>query len=107
MVNLPRTVRYTKHLQQNTHRTSRSIHYRHSRIRARAEHCFGVMMNLIGLRKLSYRGLERNRNRVVMTCTLMKSAWLPWCMRRTIVHIIDGNGLNRSAELTCGSNIRV
>lgn len=48
-----------------------SYNYRQSRIRARVEHCFGVMKNLFDFRKVRYRGLEKNRNRVVMTCALI------------------------------------
>lgn len=45
--------------------------YRQSRIRARVEHCFGVMKNIFDFRKVRYRGLAKNENRVVMTCALI------------------------------------
>ena len=48
-----------------------SYNYHQSRMRARVEHCFGVMKNLFDFRKIRYRGLEKNRNRVVMTCPLI------------------------------------
>jgi IS5 family transposase len=42
-----------------------------SRIRARVEHCFGVMKNIFDFRKVRYRGLAKNANRVIMTCALI------------------------------------
>ena len=42
-----------------------------SQVRSRVEHCFGVMKNIFGFRKVRYKGLAKNRSRVYMTCALI------------------------------------
>jgi IS5 family transposase len=42
-----------------------------SKVRSRVEHCFGVMKNIFAFRKVSYKGLAKNRSRVFMTCALI------------------------------------
>lgn len=42
-----------------------------SKVRSRVEHCFGVMKNIFGFRKVRYKGLAKNRSRVFMTCALI------------------------------------
>jgi IS5 family transposase len=42
-----------------------------AKVRARVEHCFGVMKNIFGFKKVRYRGLSKNGNKVYMTCGLI------------------------------------
>jgi IS5 family transposase len=42
-----------------------------SRVRARVEHVFHVMKNLFHFKKVRYKGLAKNENRVTMTCALI------------------------------------
>jgi IS5 family transposase len=41
-----------------------------SKVRARVEHCFGVIKRVFGFVKVRYRGLEKNANRLFVTCAL-------------------------------------
>lgn len=41
-----------------------------SRVRARVEHCFGVIKCVFGWRKVRYRGLAKNGNRLMITAAL-------------------------------------
>ena len=41
-----------------------------SKVRARVEHCFGVIKRVFGFTKVRYRGLEKNANRLFVTCAL-------------------------------------
>lgn len=41
-----------------------------SRVRARVEHCFGVIKCVFGWRKVRYRGLTKNGNRLMITAAL-------------------------------------
>src|ERR1700727_3132556 len=42
-----------------------------SKVRAKVEHCFGVMKRVFGFTKLRYRGLEKNAHRLFVTCALV------------------------------------
>ena len=42
-----------------------------SKVRARVEHVFGVMKGVFGFTKARYRGLEKNANRLFVTCALV------------------------------------
>jgi transposase, IS5 family len=42
-----------------------------SKVRAKVEHCFGVIKNVFGFTKLRYRGLEKNAHRLFVTCALV------------------------------------
>jgi len=42
-----------------------------SRVRAKVEHCFGVMKRVFGFTKVCYRGLEKNAHRLFVTCALV------------------------------------
>jgi transposase, IS5 family len=41
-----------------------------SKTRAKVEHCFGVMKCIFGWRKVSYKGLAKNANRLMTTAAL-------------------------------------
>ncbi len=42
-----------------------------SKVRARVEHCFGVMKRQFGYTKVRYRGLDKNANHVFAACALI------------------------------------
>ncbi len=41
-----------------------------SKVRAKVEHCFGVIKRVFGFVKVRYRGLDKNANRPFVTCAL-------------------------------------
>ena len=41
-----------------------------SKVRAKVEHCFGVIKRVFGLIKVRYRGLDKNANRLFVTSAL-------------------------------------
>jgi transposase, IS5 family len=41
-----------------------------SKVRAKVEHCFGVIRRVFGFTKVRYRGLEKNAHRLFVTCAL-------------------------------------
>jgi IS5 family transposase len=41
-----------------------------SKVRAKVEHCFGVIKRVFGFTKARYRGLEKNAHRLFVTCAL-------------------------------------
>jgi len=41
-----------------------------SKVRAKVEHCFGVIKRVFGFSKVRYRGLDKNANRLFVTCAL-------------------------------------
>lgn len=41
-----------------------------SRVRAKVEHCFGVIKQVFGFTKVRYRGLDKNAHRLFVTCAL-------------------------------------
>ena len=41
-----------------------------SKVRAKVEHCFGVIKRVFGFTKVRYRGLEKNAHRLFVTCAL-------------------------------------
>ena len=41
-----------------------------SKVRAKVEHCFGVIKRMFGFTKVRYRGLDKNANRLFVTCAL-------------------------------------
>ncbi len=41
-----------------------------SKVRAKVEHCFGVIKRVFGFAKVCYRGLDKNANRLFVTCAL-------------------------------------
>ena len=41
-----------------------------SRVRAKVEHAIGVIKRVFGFAKVRYRGLEKNANRLFVTCAL-------------------------------------
>jgi IS5 family transposase len=43
---------------------------RKSKVRAKVEHCFGVIKRVFGFVKVRYRGLDKNANRLFVTCAL-------------------------------------
>jgi IS5 family transposase len=48
----------------------RWINRARSRVRARVEHTIGVIKRVFGFRKVSYRGIAKNANRLFVTCAL-------------------------------------
>jgi IS5 family transposase len=48
----------------------RWINRARSRVRARVEHSIGVIKRVFGFRKVSYRGIAKNANRLFVTCAL-------------------------------------
>jgi IS5 family transposase len=60
------------HARDFTHRRSarRATNRWKSRIRARVEHPIGVIKRVFGFTKVCYRGLAKNRHRLVITCAL-------------------------------------
>jgi IS5 family transposase len=42
-----------------------------SKVRAKVEHCFGVLKRVFGFTKVRYRGLEKNAHRLFVTCALV------------------------------------
>lgn len=42
-----------------------------SKVRAKVEHCFGVMKRVFGFAKVRYRGLDKNAHRLFVTCALV------------------------------------
>ena len=60
------------HAQDFTHRRSgsRATNQWKSRIRARVEHPIGVIKRVFGFTKVCYRGLAKNRHRLVVACAL-------------------------------------
>ena len=53
-----------------------------SKVRAKVEHCFGVMKQVFGFTKMRYRGLDKNAHRLFMTCTLVNL----FIVRRRLIH---------------------
>jgi transposase, IS5 family len=53
-----------------------------SKVRARAEHCFGVMKRVFGFTKVRYRGLEKNAHRLFVTCALINL----FIVRKRLLH---------------------
>jgi len=51
-------------------RTERAANRLKSRVRAKVEHPFGVIKRIFGFTKVCYRGLAKNRHRLVVTCAL-------------------------------------
>ncbi len=41
-----------------------------SKVRAKVEHCFGVIKRVFGFAKVRYRGLDKNANRLFVICAL-------------------------------------
>ncbi len=41
-----------------------------SKVRAKVEHCFGMMKRVFGFAKVRYRRLDQNANRLFVTCAL-------------------------------------
>lgn len=41
-----------------------------SKVRAKVEHRFGVIKRVFGFTKVRYRGLDKNANRLFVTCAL-------------------------------------
>ena len=41
-----------------------------SKVRAKVEHCFGVIKRVFGFSKVRYRGLDKNAHRLCVTCAL-------------------------------------
>ena len=41
-----------------------------SKVRAKVEHCFGVIKRVFGFTKVRYRGLDKNAHRLFVTCAL-------------------------------------
>ena len=41
-----------------------------SKVRAKVEHCFGVIKRVFGFAKVRYRGLDKNAHRLFVTCAL-------------------------------------
>jgi IS5 family transposase len=39
-------------------------------VRAKVEHCFGVIKRVFGFSKVRYRGLDKNAHRLFVTCAL-------------------------------------
>lgn len=60
------------HARDFTHRRagSRATNRWKSRIRARVEHPIGVIKRVFGFTKVCYRGLAKNRHRLVIACAL-------------------------------------
>lgn len=53
-----------------------------SKVRAKVEHCFGVMKRVFGFTKVRYRGLEKNAHRLFVTCALINL----FIVRRRLLH---------------------
>ena len=60
------------HARDFTHRRtgSRATNRWKSRIRVRVEHSIGVIKRVFGFTKVRYRGLEKNAQRLFVTCAL-------------------------------------
>ena len=41
-----------------------------SKVRAKVEHCFGVIKRVFGFTKVRYRGIRKNANRLFVTAAL-------------------------------------
>ena len=52
-------------------RTARMTNRWKSRVRAKVEHPIGVLKRVFGFTKVCYRGLEKNRHRLVVACALV------------------------------------
>jgi IS5 family transposase len=53
-----------------------------SKVRAKVEHCFGVMKRVFGFTKVNYRGLDKNAHRLFVTCALVNL----FIVRRRLLH---------------------
>ena len=53
-----------------------------SKVRAKVEHCFGVMKRVFGFTKVRYRGLEKNAHRLFVTCALVNL----FIVRKRLLH---------------------
>jgi transposase, IS5 family len=53
-----------------------------SKVRAKVEHCFGVMKLIFGFTKVRYRGLEKNAHRLFVTCALVNL----FIVRKRLLH---------------------
>ena len=53
-----------------------------SKVRAKVEHCFGVMKRVFGFTKVRYRGLAKNAHRLFVTCALVNL----FIVRRRLLH---------------------
>jgi transposase, IS5 family len=53
-----------------------------SKVRAKVEHCFGVMKRVFGFTRVRYRGLEKNAHRLFVTCALVNL----FIVRRRLLH---------------------
>jgi len=65
-VNDKRKPKHTKKKRVNLSNKQKKRNRRNSQIRARVEHCFRVIKCQFGYRKTRYKGLEKNRNQVMM-----------------------------------------
>jgi IS5 family transposase len=54
-----------------------------SSVRAKVEHAFGVIKRIFGFVKVRYRGLEKNANRLFVTCALANL----YLVRQTLLRI--------------------
>jgi len=54
-----------------------------SKVRAKVEHCFGVIKRVFGFTKLRYRGLDKNAHRLFVTCALTNLFLVRHRLRRT------------------------
>ncbi len=50
--------------------TERATNRAKSRVRAKVEHPLGVIKRIFGFTKVCYRGLAKNRHRLVVACAL-------------------------------------
>jgi IS5 family transposase len=64
------SVRLTRETSRIAGRWSRATNRWKSRIRARVEHPIGVIKRVFGFTKVCYRGLAKNRHRLVVACAL-------------------------------------
>jgi transposase, IS5 family len=56
--------------QQPLSQTERAVNRAKSRVRAKVEHAIGVIKRIFGFTKVRYRGLAKNRHRLVVACAL-------------------------------------
>jgi IS5 family transposase len=90
-------------------RAERATNRQKSRVRAKVEHSIGVIKRVFGFTKVCYRGLAKNRHRLVVACALANlymvrrrgltsSSWSTMAGRA-------GTRTVRSTSSSCGRNI--
>lgn len=63
-------------------RAERLVNRTKSKVRAKVEHAFGVIKQIFGFRKVRYRGIYKNANRLMTACALANV----YMFRRLLIH---------------------